>query len=146
VAGVTVGSRNTCYRAARYGLTRTGLAPVGLHQLLLAPSEIRAKSRWRELTILLSPEAPKVWSRGSAASEAPARPIPSQTIGTRVGCAPRRLRRPLPEPVSRRHRANAGDGVFRLTVRSGIPASGHFATRCSPALPCNPASFSLLFA
>src|SRR6201987_6051117 len=42
VAGVTVGSRNTCYRAARYGLTRTGLAPVGLHQLLLAPSEIQA--------------------------------------------------------------------------------------------------------
>jgi hypothetical protein len=40
VAGVTVGSRNTCYRAARYGLTRTGLAPVGLHQLLLAPPEI----------------------------------------------------------------------------------------------------------
>src|SRR5580658_10334593 len=40
VAGVTVGSRNTCYRAARYGLTRTGLAPVGLHQLLLAPSDI----------------------------------------------------------------------------------------------------------
>src|ERR1700722_467677 len=25
VAGVTVGSRNTCYPAARYGLTRTGL-------------------------------------------------------------------------------------------------------------------------
>src|SRR5215471_6535564 len=43
VAGVTVGSRNTCYRAARYGLTRTGLAPVGLHQLLLAPSEIQAR-------------------------------------------------------------------------------------------------------
>ena len=42
VAGVTVGSRNTCYRPARYGLTRTGLAPVGLHQLLLAPSEIQA--------------------------------------------------------------------------------------------------------
>src|SRR5271163_2921648 len=39
---VNVGSRNTCYRAARYGLTRTGLAPVGLHQLLLAPSEIQA--------------------------------------------------------------------------------------------------------
>src|SRR6202051_4246397 len=39
VAGVTVGSRNTCYRASRYGLTRTGLAPVGLHQLSLAPSE-----------------------------------------------------------------------------------------------------------
>ena len=45
MAGVTVGSRNTCYRAARYGLTRTGLAPVGLHQLLLAPSEIRAVGR-----------------------------------------------------------------------------------------------------
>ena len=45
VAGVTVGSRNTCYRAARFGLTRTGLAPVGLHQLLLAPSETRAA--WR---------------------------------------------------------------------------------------------------
>jgi hypothetical protein len=30
---------------------------------------------------------------------------------------PPALRRPLPEPVSRRHRANAGDGVFRLTVR-----------------------------
>jgi hypothetical protein len=44
VAGVTVGSRNTCYRAARYGLTRTGLAPVGLHQLLLAPSEIQARA------------------------------------------------------------------------------------------------------
>ena len=43
MAGVTVGSRNTCYRAARYGLTRTGLAPVGLHQLLLAPSESSAK-------------------------------------------------------------------------------------------------------
>jgi len=43
VAGVTVGSRNTCYRAARYGLTRTGLAPVGLRQLLLAPSEIQAR-------------------------------------------------------------------------------------------------------
>ena len=40
MAGVTVGSRNTCYRAARCGLTRTGLAPVGLHQLLLAPSEV----------------------------------------------------------------------------------------------------------
>jgi len=40
VAGVTVGSRNTCYQAARYGLTRTGLSPVGLHQLSLAPSEI----------------------------------------------------------------------------------------------------------
>jgi hypothetical protein len=45
VAGVTVGSRNTCYRAARYGLTRTGLAPVGLHQLLLAPSEIQVRYR-----------------------------------------------------------------------------------------------------
>jgi hypothetical protein len=44
LAGVTVGSRNTCYRAARYGLTRTGLAPVGLHQLLLAPSEIQASA------------------------------------------------------------------------------------------------------
>jgi len=44
VAGVTVGSRNTCYRAARYGLTRTGLAPVGLRQLLLAPSEIQASA------------------------------------------------------------------------------------------------------
>jgi hypothetical protein len=43
VAGVTVGSRNTCYRAARYGLTRTGLAPAGLHQLLLAPSESWAR-------------------------------------------------------------------------------------------------------
>jgi hypothetical protein len=43
VAGVTVGSRNTCYRAARYGLTRTGFAPVRLHQLLLAPSEIEAQ-------------------------------------------------------------------------------------------------------
>jgi len=42
VVGVAVGSRNTCYRAARYGLTRTGLAPVGLHQLSLAPSEIQA--------------------------------------------------------------------------------------------------------
>ena len=29
------------YRAARYGLTRTGLSPVGLRQLLLAPSEIQ---------------------------------------------------------------------------------------------------------
>ena len=47
VAGVTVGSRNTCYRPARYGLTRTGLAPVGLHQLLLAPSEIQARRRNR---------------------------------------------------------------------------------------------------
>jgi alpha-ketoglutarate-dependent sulfate ester dioxygenase len=51
VADVTVGSRNTCYRAARCGLTRTGLAPVGLHQLLLAPSEIQARLentvRWR---------------------------------------------------------------------------------------------------
>lgn len=45
MAGVTVGSRNTCYRPARYGLTRTGLAPVGLHQLLLAPSEIQASSQ-----------------------------------------------------------------------------------------------------
>lgn len=44
MAGVTVGSRNTCYRPARYGLTRTGLAPVGLHQLLLAPSEIQASA------------------------------------------------------------------------------------------------------
>jgi 2-dehydropantoate 2-reductase len=42
VAGVTVGSRNTCYRAARYGLTRAGLSPAGLHQLLLAPSETQA--------------------------------------------------------------------------------------------------------
>jgi hypothetical protein len=42
VAVVTSGSRNTCYRATRYGLTRTGLAPVGLHQLLLAPSEIHS--------------------------------------------------------------------------------------------------------
>jgi hypothetical protein len=42
VAGVTVGSRNTCYRAARYGLTRAGLSPAGPHQLLLAPSEIQA--------------------------------------------------------------------------------------------------------
>src|SRR6266705_5129360 len=39
VAAVTVGSRNTHYRAARYGLTRAGLSPAGLHQLLLAPSE-----------------------------------------------------------------------------------------------------------
>jgi hypothetical protein len=38
VAAVAVGSRNTHYRAARYGLTRTGLSPVGLRQLLLAPS------------------------------------------------------------------------------------------------------------
>jgi hypothetical protein len=45
VAAVTVGSRNTCYRAASYGLTRTGLAPAGLHQLLLAPSEMRAIGR-----------------------------------------------------------------------------------------------------
>jgi len=43
VAAVTVGSRNTRYRAARYGLTQTGLSPVGLHQLWLAPSEIQAK-------------------------------------------------------------------------------------------------------
>jgi len=42
VAGVTVGSRNTCYRVARYGLTRAGLSPAGLHQLLLAPSKIQA--------------------------------------------------------------------------------------------------------
>jgi CheY-like chemotaxis protein len=40
VAGVTVGSRNTYYRAARYGLTRAGLSPAGLHQLLWAPSEM----------------------------------------------------------------------------------------------------------
>jgi hypothetical protein len=33
VAGVTVGSRNTCYRTARYGLTRAGLSPAGLHLL-----------------------------------------------------------------------------------------------------------------
>jgi len=32
VAVVTAGSRNTHYRAARYGLTRTGLAPAGLRQ------------------------------------------------------------------------------------------------------------------
>jgi hypothetical protein len=32
------------YRAARYGLTRTGLSPVGLHQLSLAPSQSRAKN------------------------------------------------------------------------------------------------------
>jgi hypothetical protein len=51
VAGVTVGSRNTCYRAARYGLTRTGLAPVGLHQLLLAPSEIGASGLKFESTM-----------------------------------------------------------------------------------------------
>ena len=44
MADVTVGSRNTCYRAARCGLTRTGLAPVGLHQLVLAPSEIEAET------------------------------------------------------------------------------------------------------
>jgi hypothetical protein len=44
VAGVAVGSRNTCYRAARYGPTRTGLSPVGLHQLSLAPSECRVKA------------------------------------------------------------------------------------------------------
>jgi len=49
VAGVTVGSRNTCYRAARYGLTRTGLAPVGLRQLLLAPSEIQAREMTKSL-------------------------------------------------------------------------------------------------
>jgi hypothetical protein len=48
VAGVTVGSRNTCYRAARYGLTRTGLSPVGLHQLSLAPSEIQASRESRD--------------------------------------------------------------------------------------------------
>jgi len=48
VAGVTVGSRNTCYRAARCGLTRTGLAPVGLHQLSLAPSEIQASELIRD--------------------------------------------------------------------------------------------------
>ena len=45
MAGVTVGSRNTCYQAARYGLTWTGLSPVGLHQLLLAPSEIQASNQ-----------------------------------------------------------------------------------------------------
>jgi hypothetical protein len=44
VAAVAVGSRNTHYRAARYGITRTGLSPVGLRQLLLAPSNIRAKT------------------------------------------------------------------------------------------------------
>jgi N-carbamoyl-D-amino-acid hydrolase len=38
VAGVAVGSRNTHYWAARYGLTQTGLPPVGMHQLWLAPS------------------------------------------------------------------------------------------------------------
>ena len=38
VAGVTVGSRNTCYRAARCGLTEASLPPAGLHQLSLAPS------------------------------------------------------------------------------------------------------------
>src|SRR5262249_2362376 len=32
VAVVTAGSRNTHYRAARYGLTRTGLSPAGLRQ------------------------------------------------------------------------------------------------------------------
>src|ERR1700730_16880992 len=31
------------YRAARHGLTRTGLSPAGLRQLLFAPSEIGAK-------------------------------------------------------------------------------------------------------
>ena len=45
MAAVTVGSRNTRYRAARYGLTQTGLSPVGLHQLWLAPSEIQANGR-----------------------------------------------------------------------------------------------------
>lgn len=43
VAGVTVGSRNTCYRAARCGLTEASLPPAGLHQLSLAPSEIQAR-------------------------------------------------------------------------------------------------------
>ena len=46
IVAVTVGSRNTRYRAARHGLTRTGLSPVGPHQLWLALSEIQA-SRWR---------------------------------------------------------------------------------------------------
>jgi hypothetical protein len=35
VAAVAVGSRNTHYRAARYGPTQTGLPPVGLRQLFL---------------------------------------------------------------------------------------------------------------
>src|ERR1700758_3595451 len=33
VAGVTVGSRNTCHQRPRNGLTRTGLPPFGLHHL-----------------------------------------------------------------------------------------------------------------
>jgi hypothetical protein len=32
VAAVTVGSRNTHYRAARCGLTRAALSPAGLHE------------------------------------------------------------------------------------------------------------------
>src|SRR6202166_1827396 len=66
VAGVTVGSRNTCYRAARYGLTRTGLAPVGLHQLSLAPSESWVSEG--ELTSLIdacSLISPRIPLRGS---------------------------------------------------------------------------------
>jgi hypothetical protein len=38
-------SRNTCYRAASYGLTRAGLSPAGLHQLSLAPSETWANGK-----------------------------------------------------------------------------------------------------
>ena len=49
VAGVAVGSRNTHYRAARYGLTQTGLSPVGMHQLWLALSEIEASPRTIEV-------------------------------------------------------------------------------------------------
>ena len=44
MAAVAVGSRNTHYWAPRYGLTQTGLPPVGLHQLSLAPSEMKAKA------------------------------------------------------------------------------------------------------
>jgi len=44
VAGVAVGSGNTHYQAARHGLTQTGLPPVAMHQLWLAPSERRASA------------------------------------------------------------------------------------------------------
>jgi hypothetical protein len=78
------------------------------------------------------------------------RPSRRQAMGGRAGCAPQRLRRPvgaLPESGFPSHQAiAAGDGDLPLTVRSVIPASGLFAPCCFPALPCNPASFSLLFA
>jgi len=97
VAAVTVGSRNTRYRAARYGLTQTGLSPVGLHQLWLAPSEIQAKA----ICVARSQSASHP---GLCASDEPSQMAPVRSVEEQLALLgfTRETLPPLPKPPAPR--------------------------------------------